>query len=164
MKIFLLPAYLAYFGFLAAFAWLNVMCFDIYWSFGVRGLSRMPRLLKDRYYFFYGFGTPTIFIFMAYLTDLMSNGSFAPHIGTEHCWFSSKSFISCIYFPLFNSFSLDFGGPGHIIFFILPVAIQLSINLVLFGLTCINYFKAQKEIVAEGRTVNKLKLSDLQMR
>uniref|UniRef100_A0A2H1WQZ3 SFRICE_031316 n=1 Tax=Spodoptera frugiperda TaxID=7108 RepID=A0A2H1WQZ3_SPOFR len=69
-----LIGYGIYFGFMAAFAWLNVMCFDIWWKFGslcsvqpVRKTSSEVR--RFLWYSLYAWGITILFTVVMFILD-----------------------------------------------------------------------------------------------
>jgi hypothetical protein len=90
------------------------------------------------------------------------------HVINEHEWFMAFTFFNdnkhriiayiivfiaiivyCWAFPYFSSFLFLFieqSSPGHLIFFLLPIGIQISINFVLFVLTAIHCNRIKAEI------------------
>lgn len=53
--------------------------------------------------------------------------------------------VYCTVFPHFHP-STEQSSPGHLIFFLLPIGIQISVNFVLFVLTAIHCNKIKAEI------------------
>ncbi|KAL7044183.1 hypothetical protein ACKWTF_001819 [Chironomus riparius] len=129
-----LIAFIIYFGLLSAFSWLNIMCLDIYWTFGSvrasQGIRRTKEMKRFVYYSLYAWGFPflmTIFTSMMNIYDVLPE-KFKPKIGVTKCWFEEQS------------------SPGHLIFFLLPIGIQISINFILFILTAIHCNRIKAEI------------------
>ncbi|XP_055683534.1 G-protein coupled receptor Mth-like [Lutzomyia longipalpis] len=123
-----------YFSFLAAFSWLNVMCFDIWWTFGTVRNSRGMRKTRDGWrfacYSFYAWGIPLLLTLFTYAVDSFEwfPEEYRPNMGVRSCWFSQSN------------------GMGHRLFFLLPVGIQIVANVVLFILTTIHCNKVKSEI------------------
>ncbi|XP_059612776.1 G-protein coupled receptor Mth2-like [Phlebotomus argentipes] len=123
-----------YFSFLAAFSWLNVMCFDIWWTFGTVRNSRGMRKTRDAWrfacYSFYAWGIPLVLTLFTYAVDSFQwfPEEYRPNMGVRSCWFSQSN------------------GLGHRLFFLLPVGIQIVANVVLFVLTTIHCNKVKSEI------------------
>ncbi|XP_044003329.1 G-protein coupled receptor Mth2-like isoform X4 [Aphidius gifuensis] len=87
-------AFSIYFSFLASFFWLNVMCFDIWWTFG--GLRSLPGSVKQRekkkfiYYSLYAWGLASILTGICLIADLvpgLPNYLIKPKFGNQKCWF-----------------------------------------------------------------------------
>lgn len=92
-------AYTVYFSFLGSFAWLNVMCYDIYWTLTSVRMRPSENKIKNwkRYiwYSFYGWGIPIAFTLLVYYMDKFKilSSKFQPHLGVRSCWFGGKSGI-----------------------------------------------------------------------
>ncbi|CAG4971176.1 unnamed protein product [Colias eurytheme] len=97
--------FIIYFFLLAAFFWLNVMCFDIWWTFsGKRGMTMEKMSLRARFcaYSLYAFGGPTAFtILLASLefSDL-SPHPLLPLIRQQGCFLYGKSRLLYLYGPI----------------------------------------------------------------
>ncbi|CAH2095970.1 unnamed protein product [Euphydryas editha] len=95
-----------YFSLLAGFFWLNVMCFDIWWTFsgkkGVKGAEIMSVKAQFTAYSVYAFGFPTV------LTILMVSLEFSglpPHpllplLRHQGCFLTDKSKLLYLYGPI----------------------------------------------------------------
>lgn len=85
--------YVAYIGFVSSFFWLNVMCFDIWWTFrGVRGIARDSQRKKFILYSLYGWGCPlmiAVFVYMADNLDFIPV-QYQPQIGVSTCFMKGK--------------------------------------------------------------------------
>ncbi|XP_061387133.1 probable G-protein coupled receptor Mth-like 1, partial [Musca vetustissima] len=110
-----------HFFFLAAFFWLNTMCFNIWWTFRdfrPSSLERNQEMIRLRLYSAYAWGIPLLITTIAACVDLVPESSLlrpgfyakSPYLV---CWFNSGRL------PIFAYF---FG----------PVGILLSINIMLF--------------------------------
>ncbi|GAB0095981.1 probable G-protein coupled receptor Mth-like 3 [Sergentomyia squamirostris] len=123
-----------YFSFLAAFSWLNVMCFDIWWTFGTVRNSRGMRKTRDTcrfsLYSLYAWGIPLLLTLFTYAVDSFEwfPEEYRPNMGVRSCWFSQSN------------------GLGHRLFFLLPVGIQIVANVIFFILTAIHCNKVKSEI------------------
>ncbi|XP_036141820.1 G-protein coupled receptor Mth2-like isoform X1 [Monomorium pharaonis] len=128
-------AYILLFSFLSAFSWLNVMCFDIWWTFGVlRGSTiTMAREHRKKFllYCLYAWGLSFLVSILAIIadsTDILPD-YLQPDIGNTSCWFTQKR----------NAY-------GELTFFIGPVMILLISNVVFFILTLTYCNKVKAEI------------------
>ncbi|XP_036144151.1 G-protein coupled receptor Mth2-like [Monomorium pharaonis] len=128
-------AYILLFSSLSAFFWLNVMCFDMWRTFGVLRGNTNTMARKDRkkflLYCLYAWGLSflvSIFAIVADNTDILPD-YLQPDIGNTRCWFTEKR----------NSY-------GELTFFIGPVMILLISNVVFFILTLTYYNKVKAEI------------------
>ncbi|XP_035442332.2 G-protein coupled receptor Mth2-like isoform X2 [Spodoptera frugiperda] len=121
--------FFVYFFLLAAFFWLNVMCYDIRWTFSCkRGRGgNGSQNKKFGYYSIYAFGGPTILtILLAALefSNFHPNGLIMPNLRTQGCFLTGSSKILYFYGPIF----------------ILCVA-----NLIFFTMTAMRIAKSKKE-------------------
>ncbi|XP_013103544.1 probable G-protein coupled receptor Mth-like 1 [Stomoxys calcitrans] len=106
-----------HFFFLAAFFWLNTMCFNIWWTFRdfrPSSLERNQELIRLRLYSAYAWGIPIIIAAIAACVNLVPDSPLLrPGFGEHSCWFNAE------HLPIFAYF---YG----------PVGILLSINIMLF--------------------------------
>lgn len=96
-----IAGYLFYFWVLASFFWLNVMCFDIFWTFssGVVIKNERRRFL---YYSLYAWGSAvvlTLILLIIEKTTLLRD-DLKPHIGTYRCFLNNDKMIEFVYFYL----------------------------------------------------------------
>ncbi|XP_020720039.1 G-protein coupled receptor Mth2 isoform X3 [Bombus terrestris] len=123
--------YITFFSMMSAFSWLNVMCFDIWQTFGkvhsIRSQNHNKRFLL---YGLYAWGMSIFIMFICILSDQthILPENLRPEFGLERCWFN----------PLL--------GHAEIVFFTAPVAIQLITNMVFFILTAKECNKVKAEI------------------
>ncbi|XP_033192022.2 putative G-protein coupled receptor Mth-like 3 [Bombus vancouverensis nearcticus] len=123
--------YIMFFSMMSAFSWLNVMCFDIWQTFGkvhsIRSQNHNKRFLL---YGVYAWGVSMFIMFICILSDQMHilPENLRPEFGLESCWFNS---------PM---------GHAELIFFTAPVTIQLITNIVFFILTAKECNKVKAEI------------------
>ncbi|CAG2060599.1 unnamed protein product [Timema podura] len=107
------------YSYLAAFCWMNVMSVDIWRTFSSSlNYSKSSRTFFK--YSLYAWGTPTIIVMSTVMVDLLELAPFKlrPHLAASIdgvCWFGSRF--------------------GQGIFFTLPGAIILLVNVVLFSIT-----------------------------
>ncbi|KAF4520664.1 hypothetical protein B566_EDAN006340 [Ephemera danica] len=135
-------AYGTYFFLMAAFFWLNVMAFDIWWTFRRMRTSQASRK-KLAWYCIYACVMPTsllvITLIMELTVTLEEHMEYQPGIGQNKCWFQNKT--------------------TEFIYFNGPVAIILAFNLLFFILTAIKLVFLWKEGAAlengESRTHNR---------
>ncbi|CAD6222672.1 GSCOCG00001084001-RA-CDS [Cotesia congregata] len=108
-------------SFLAAFTWLNVMCFDIWWTFRQRFLL----------YSCYAWGLPlfsSLFIFMLDSKKFIPD-EWLPHLGETTCWIGAQN-----------------DNLAKVIYFYGPLTILLTINVIFFILTLRNYSRVKASI------------------
>ncbi|XP_011642503.1 probable G-protein coupled receptor Mth-like 1 [Pogonomyrmex barbatus] len=115
-------AIMAHFFFLAAFFWLNTMCFNIWWTFrDLRpvSLEKGQETLRLRVYACYAWGGPFLVAGLAALLDhLPSQPQYTflrPRFGEKQCWF--------------------YGDMEILAYFFGPIGVLLAINLMFFGVT-----------------------------
>ncbi|XP_046680868.1 probable G-protein coupled receptor Mth-like 1 isoform X2 [Homalodisca vitripennis] len=111
-----------HFMFLAAFFWLNTMCFNIWWTFRdlrPSNLDKGQEACRLRFYELYAWGGPLVIAGIAAVCDHLPEESYPnmikPRFGEKRCWFYGDTEI----------FSYFFG----------PVAVLLLLNLTLFAAT-----------------------------
>ncbi|XP_066583921.1 G-protein coupled receptor Mth2-like isoform X2 [Prorops nasuta] len=133
--------YTMLFSFLSTFSWLNVMCFDIWWTFGnLRGRNMRGRRERKKFFFYclYSWGLAFFICIIGFVADFTEGLPFylLPHIGEDRCWFATESAHK-------NAKTFFY---GEVVFFIAPVTLQLISNIVFFVLTSIHCTKVKAEI------------------
>ncbi|CAL7946003.1 unnamed protein product [Xylocopa violacea] len=126
--------YIMLFSFLSAFCWLNVMCFDIWRTFGrLQGNLSRSRGHAKKFFFYclYACGLSMFIATCAILTDKMHilPDYLRPDFGNHSCWFDDIP-----------------GKHGELVFFRGPIAVQLTLNVVFFILTAEQCNKVKAEI------------------
>ncbi|XP_046389773.1 probable G-protein coupled receptor Mth-like 1 [Ischnura elegans] len=113
-----LGVFMHYFS-LAAFFWLNTMCFNIWWTFRdlrPASLDKGQELCRFRGYSLYAWGAPLLIAGIGLTLDLAAAGDLSgplrPRFGDRRCWFYGDMEI----FAYFHG----------------PVGVLLLINLILF--------------------------------
>ncbi|XP_055917318.1 G-protein coupled receptor Mth2 isoform X2 [Eupeodes corollae] len=125
-------AFCIYFSLMAAFAWTNVMCFDIWQTFGSQRSNGMNQKHNKKFIFYslYGWGLPslatTITICLTKF-DILSE-HLRPKFGKGRCWFEHTL------------------AKSQLIFFSCPIGVLFMVNLVLFTLTLRYCNKVKREI------------------
>uniref|UniRef100_A0A336LR90 CSON011196 protein n=1 Tax=Culicoides sonorensis TaxID=179676 RepID=A0A336LR90_CULSO len=108
-----------HFFFLAAFFWLNTMCFNIWWTFRdfrPTSMERRQENFRLHLYNAYAWGFPTIIAGIGLILDaIKANNVIRPHFAEQNCWFSGETEIAAYFFA--------------------PIGILLCINLLLFAMT-----------------------------
>lgn len=111
-----------HFFFLAAFFWLNTMCFNIWWTFRdlrPTSLDKGQETFRLRLYQLYAWGGPLLIAGIAGILDSLPEEIYSsllrPRFGQQRCWFYGDVEI----FPYFYG----------------PVGVLLLINLILFAAT-----------------------------
>ncbi|XP_011868048.1 PREDICTED: probable G-protein coupled receptor Mth-like 1 [Vollenhovia emeryi] len=115
-------AIMAHFFFLAAFFWLNTMCFNIWWTFrDLRpvSLEKGQETLRLRVYACYAWGGPLLVAGLAALLDHLPPQPqytfLRPRFGEKQCWF--------------------YGDMEILAYFFGPIGVLLAINLMFFAVT-----------------------------
>lgn len=112
-----------HFVFLAAFFWLNTMCFNIWWTFrDLRPQSTEKSQERIRLYLYeaYAWGVPFVIVFIGAVSDLVPHERhdyefLRPRFAENKCWFADNAEV----------FTYFYG----------PIGTLLGINLLLFILT-----------------------------
>ncbi|KAI4482567.1 hypothetical protein M0804_008420 [Polistes exclamans] len=125
-------AFCMYFFFLASFYWLNVMCFDIWWTFGgfraLRGSMKQRDRKKFIIYSIYAWGIASFFTSICLIMDFAPNipeNTIRPQLGEKKCWFTTNSATN--------------------IYFTLPMTISIVCNLCLFISTALKIRQHTKD-------------------
>ncbi|KAJ3654382.1 hypothetical protein Zmor_013573 [Zophobas morio] len=121
---------------LTSFSWLNVMCFDIWWTFGtpksfVTSTQKRRELKRFLLYSLYGWGLPAFLTLLTYLIHevVVVPYSVRPILGTYKCFWERIS-----------------GNYGMIIYYVTPLVLMEIGNLVLFLRTVYYCLKVKGEI------------------
>lgn len=92
-----------HFFFLAAFFWLNTMCFNIWWTFRdfrPTSLEKSQELLRLRIYQVYAWGVPLVIAAVAAVLDNLpvaeSSAFLRPRFGEKGCWFYGQYGRLCV--------------------------------------------------------------------
>ncbi|XP_062708341.1 G-protein coupled receptor Mth2-like isoform X3 [Aedes albopictus] len=118
--------YLLYFFVLVAFFWLNVMCFDIFWTFssGVVIKNERKRFL---YYSLYAWGCPLVLVVLVAIfenTELIDD-HLRPGFGINNCSFYTDKMVQFLYLYL-------------------PLLILIAANLYFFIVTAVRIIRVQR--------------------
>ncbi|XP_060865534.1 G-protein coupled receptor Mth2-like isoform X1 [Metopolophium dirhodum] len=120
-------AYAVQFSFLASFFWLNVMCFDLWWTFSgfrpLRGNVHEHEAKKFIIYSIYAWGSTALITIITYGMEkyLPAADPIRPEFGNHSCWFSSST--------------------ATLLYFYGPIGILLLSNLLMFIHTAIMIVK-----------------------
>ncbi|XP_069703709.1 G-protein coupled receptor Mth2-like [Periplaneta americana] len=125
-------AFIIFFAFHANFFWLNVMCFDIWWTFSglrpLRGSVKERERKKFLMYSVYAWGSPLIMLIVCLLMDLLPgipDTYIKPEFGVKKCWFRTDTAILAYFFG--------------------PIGVLVLCNIVLFITTAIKIVKLKRE-------------------
>ncbi|XP_055998836.1 G-protein coupled receptor Mth2-like [Ostrea edulis] len=130
-----------HFAFLAAFFWMNVMSFDIFFTFstGLTNLGERETSSKRmRFYWLYAWLGAAIIVGSAASVEYTSDSSIKPGYGTGMCWISNSR--------------------GLLVFFLVPIAILLFSNFVFFLISAISIHMSSKKISRILKRKNTCKL------
>ncbi|XP_053674611.1 G-protein coupled receptor Mth2-like [Anopheles nili] len=138
-----ISGYVVYFSFMVSFFWLNVMCFDIYWTFkGVTGV-RSSDTKKFLLYSLYAWGCPILLAATAVTADYTDIIPIylRPQFGTTRCLFVDNKLIEFLYLYM-------------------PLLILVFMNVVFFLVTALRIYKIQREtsVVRRGDSKKHTKL------
>ncbi|XP_045459307.1 probable G-protein coupled receptor Mth-like 3 [Melitaea cinxia] len=133
-----LLGYGIYFGFVAAFSWLNVMCFDIWYTFGsVRTVQPLRKSASERrrflWYSLYAWSIAVMLTLTMFLLDRYPiSAVLDANIGNGACWFGSVQ-------------NTQSDWP-HYIFFVVPMGIVTCVNFILWLLTSRHCAQVKSEV------------------
>ncbi|XP_050420954.1 G-protein coupled receptor Mth2-like [Adelges cooleyi] len=128
----IVTAFIIQVSFLASFLWLNVMCFDLWWTFSgfrpLRGNAKRQEAKKFVIYSIYAWGWSIIILIITLYMEFsptVSPNAIRPEFGKTRCWFSLKT-ASFLYF---------YG----------PIGILLFSNLLMFIYTAVKIVKRMRD-------------------
>lgn len=132
-------AYIMYFSFIASFFWLNVMCFDIWWTFsGFRisqGSYKQRESRKFILYSIYAWGCSSLLTLFCCLMESLPNipdNFIKPDFNKDKCWFQEEL------------------AKG--VYFYCPMGVTVIINMFLFISTSIKISKHKKDTICHLRS------------
>ncbi|XP_003242341.1 G-protein coupled receptor Mth2 [Acyrthosiphon pisum] len=132
----MLIGYITLFVFLSTLCWLNVICFDIYWKirYNISRNRNTSTSVRSIMYHFYSWGLPSTIVYTGYhllvFTHYVSQQELAPYFQIPG--------DGCFYYHMI--------GYGRLIFFLIPMCIMLTANLIFFLLTAIQCSRIKSEI------------------
>ncbi|XP_057321000.1 G-protein coupled receptor Mth2-like isoform X4 [Microplitis mediator] len=125
-------AFVIHFSFLASFFWLNVMCFDIWWTFGgfraLQGSIKQRERKKFIIYSSYAWGCAGILTGICLIMDFhpsIPSSFIRPRFGEQSCWFTTDA--------------------AKAIYFYGPMGVTVVCNIILFVSTAIKIVNHKKE-------------------
>ncbi|XP_076649673.1 putative G-protein coupled receptor Mth-like 3 isoform X2 [Halictus rubicundus] len=131
-------AFIIQFSFLASFFWLNVMCFDIWWTFGgfrsLQGSVKQRERKKFVIYSIYAWGCASILTSVCAIMDFLPSVPdhfIRPQFGEQSCWFKTDE--------------------AKAIYFYVPMGVTVVCNICLFISTALKIVQHKKD------TANHLK-------
>ncbi|XP_012254974.2 G-protein coupled receptor Mth2-like isoform X4 [Athalia rosae] len=125
-------AFTIHFSFLASFFWLNVMCFDIWWTFGgfraLRGSIKQRERKKFFMYSIYAWGCAILLTAVCVIMDFVPgipDTVIRPEFGEERCWFRTET--------------------AKALYFYGPMGLTVLCNIFLFVSTAIKIIRHKKD-------------------
>ncbi|XP_077254741.1 G-protein coupled receptor Mth2-like isoform X1 [Temnothorax americanus] len=132
-------AFIIHFSFLASFFWLNVMCFDIWWTFGgfrsLQGSVKQRERKKFVMYSIYAWGSASILTVICVIMDFVPSVPkelIRPEIGETKCWFNTNE--------------------ARALYFYLPMSVTVVCNICLFISTALKIVRHKKDTAAHLRS------------
>ncbi|XP_016657295.1 G-protein coupled receptor Mth2-like isoform X2 [Acyrthosiphon pisum] len=125
--------YFLLFSCLTSFCWLNVICFDIYWTIRYNNSINRNTSISVRtiMYHIYCWGFSIIWVCTGYLFQHSKHETLlklSPDFGHRSCWFKEHN------------------GYGVLIFYLVPSCIMMTVNFILFLLTAIHFSRIKSEL------------------
>ncbi|XP_072750315.1 G-protein coupled receptor Mth2-like isoform X1 [Anoplolepis gracilipes] len=125
-------AFVIHFSFLASFFWLNVMCFDIWWTFGgfrsLQGSVKQREKKKFIIYSIYAWGSASILTIVCAIMDFVPSvpkDFIRPEFGVVRCWFTTDA--------------------ARALYFYGPMSITVVCNICLFISTALKIVRHKKD-------------------
>ncbi|XP_053686623.1 G-protein coupled receptor Mth2-like [Sabethes cyaneus] len=121
--------YMVYFAFMVSFFWLNVMSFDIYWTFReIRAVLTNSRK-KFALYSLYAWGCPVLIVTLALVMDYteLVPANFRPQVGVKRCLLQEDKYVEFLYLYL-------------------PMLLLVFANVMFFVVTAIRIISIQQEV------------------
>ena len=112
-----------HYAFLASFFWMNVMSFDIFFTFS-KGFQRSGEkgqsFKRFAYYSLYAWSVPFAIVILAVCLDKLTSSNFRPYYGDGVCWITNADAL--------------------LVFFLVPIAVILGFNIAFFIVTAKNIY------------------------
>ncbi|KAG5321077.1 MTH2 protein, partial [Pseudoatta argentina] len=125
-------AFIIHFSFLASFFWLNVMCFDIWWTFGgfrsLQGSVKQRERKKFIIYSIYAWGSASLLSIICAIMDFVPSVPkelIRPEIGVTKCWFNTDE--------------------ARALYFYGPMGVTVICNICLFISTALKIVRHKKD-------------------
>ncbi|XP_076245702.1 G-protein coupled receptor Mth2 isoform X1 [Calliopsis andreniformis] len=140
-------AIIIYFSFLASFFWLNVMCFDIWWTFGgfrsLQGSVKQRERKKFLIYSIYAWGCASLLTGVCMIMDFLPqipNSFIRPGFGNRSCWITTRMATA--------------------IYFYAPMGVTVICNICLFISTAIKIMQHKKDTAHHLKGVDSKRHDD----
>ncbi|KYN38891.1 G-protein coupled receptor Mth2 [Trachymyrmex septentrionalis] len=125
-------AFIIHFSFLASFFWLNVMCFDIWWTFGgfrsLQGSVKQRERKKFIIYSIYAWGSASLLSIICAIMDFVPSVPkelIRPEFGVSKCWFNTDE--------------------ARALYFYGPMGVTVICNICLFISTALKIVRHKKD-------------------
>ncbi|XP_075982999.1 putative G-protein coupled receptor Mth-like 3 [Anticarsia gemmatalis] len=124
-QICTITGFLVYTWMLATFFWMNVICINMYRT--VLDATYMKKTERKQYFLYscYAWGCTLLFLTVTVITNVVEGDHFKPGFGESSCWFQGRT--------------------ETWIFFYGPVAVLISANVILFGLSSYNLWRETRK-------------------
>ncbi|CAK9798341.1 G-protein coupled receptor Mth2 [Anthophora quadrimaculata] len=140
-------AFVIHFSFLASFFWLNVMCFDIWWTFGgfrsLQGSVKQRERKKFLIYSIYAWGCASVLtgicVIMDFLPDIPEY-FIRPEFGAQSCWFTTDK--------------------AKAIYFYGPMGVTVLCNICLFVSTALKIVRHKKDTAHHLKSMDSRRHDD----
>ena len=135
-QICTLIAVLTHYFYLAYFTWMSIIAFDTYYTFSRTCRTRQRTANRKGCLLAIGWIPALLFVAICYYLDqsgLVAIG----YGGTSHCWINNTK--------------------SNIFVFVIPVAVSILLNAILFSLTVISINKIKKQTRVIGNAANNRK-------
>nr|XP_049694259.1 probable G-protein coupled receptor Mth-like 3 isoform X6 [Helicoverpa armigera] len=136
-NICLVLTFIVYYSLLSAFFWLNVMCYDIWWTFSGKRAHGRSGTQHKRFVFYalYAFGVPTA------LTALLATLEFSESLPVQHPLLPMIRLQGCFLY-----------GNSKLLYLYGPIVALCVANMTFFALTAFKIAKIKRETqVLQGR-------------
>ncbi|XP_024867554.1 uncharacterized protein LOC112451881 [Temnothorax curvispinosus] len=135
-----ISGFVIYFSALASYFWLNVICFDIWWTFGefrsLQGNVKQREKKKFVMYSIYAWGSASILTVICVIMDFVPisvpKEFIRPEFGKTKCWFNTNKAMA--------------------IYFIGPIGVTVICNICLFISTARKIVRQKKDTAAHLRS------------
>ncbi|XP_076622134.1 G-protein coupled receptor Mth2 isoform X2 [Colletes latitarsis] len=140
-------AFIIHFSFLASFFWLNVMCFDIWWTFGgfrsLQGSVKQRERKKFIIYSIYAWGCASLLTGVCIIMDFVPNipdHFIRPQFGEQSCWFTTNE--------------------AKAIYFYGPMGVTVICNICLFVSTALKIVQHKQDMAHQFKGVDSRRHDD----
>ncbi|XP_011172428.2 G-protein coupled receptor Mth2 isoform X1 [Solenopsis invicta] len=150
-SICIIWAFIMHFSFLASFFWLNVMCFDIWWTFGgfrsLQGSVKQRERKKFVMYSIYAWGSAALLSILCAVMDFVPSVPrelIRPEFGATRCWFKTDE--------------------ARALYFYGPMSVTVICNICLFISTALKIVRHRKDTAHHLRSSESRRHDDNKQR